>query len=92
MYCQVICTIKLKSILLFPSGSVGAYDCLVILIKRDADVNSQDKSGVTPLQLAARNGLDIFFFYFIFIICILQNMALKMLLFTKFLPPKSCRW
>jgi len=45
-----------KRTLLHIAANVGAYDCLVILIKRDADVNSQDKSGVTPLQLAARNG------------------------------------
>ena len=36
--------------------SVGASDCLAILIKKGADVNAQDRSGVTPLQLAARNG------------------------------------
>lgn len=36
--------------------SVGAYDCLVYLLKKGADVNCQDIGGVTPLQLSARNG------------------------------------
>ena len=38
------------------TGSVGAYDCLAYLLRKGADVNCQDIGGVTPLQLAARNG------------------------------------
>ena len=37
--------------------SCGAYECLVLLLKYGANVNTQDMSGCTPMHLAARNGL-----------------------------------
>lgn len=43
-------------IMLYFFTSTGAVDCLVFLIKKGANVNLQDKIGVTPLHLAARNG------------------------------------
>ena len=36
--------------------STGAADCLTLLLKKGALANIQDKIGVTPLHLAARNG------------------------------------
>ena len=39
--------------------SCGAYECLVLLLKYGANVNTQDMSGCTPMHLAARNGLVI---------------------------------
>eukprot|EP00794_Sanderia_malayensis_P015706 gene15706-17291_t len=42
--------------LLHIAANVGAYECVLLLLKKGADVSSQDRSGVTPLQLAARNG------------------------------------
>lgn len=47
---------RARRCLLHIAANVGAYECLVLLLKRKADVNCQDISGVTPLQLAARNG------------------------------------
>ncbi|XP_065829938.1 E3 ubiquitin-protein ligase HACE1-like isoform X2 [Oscarella lobularis] len=36
--------------------TVGAAECLALLLKRGIDVNAKDGSGVTPLLLAARGG------------------------------------
>lgn len=38
------------------SPSTGSADCLSLLVRKGALVNVQDKIGVTPLHLAARNG------------------------------------
>lgn len=43
-------------ILMYIMSSTGAADSLGCLLKRGANVNLQDKIGVTALHLAARNG------------------------------------
>jgi len=36
---------------------VGAFETVVLLLKKGANVDSQDRNGMTALHLAARNGL-----------------------------------
>ena len=42
--------------LLHMAANVGAYECLVYLLKKGARTDVVDKQGTTPLQVAARNG------------------------------------
>ena len=50
---RVCCTLSATCV---PLHSTGAADCVHYLLKRNASVNIQDKIGITPLHLAARNG------------------------------------
>ena len=36
---------------------MGAFETVVLLLKKGANVDSQDRNGMTALHLAARNGL-----------------------------------
>ena len=36
--------------------SVGAYESMVFLLKKGAVPNVPDRQGITPIQVAARNG------------------------------------
>ncbi|XP_041355177.1 E3 ubiquitin-protein ligase HACE1-like [Gigantopelta aegis] len=42
--------------LLHIAANCGSYECLCLLLKKGAGVNTQDVSGCTALHLAARNG------------------------------------